>query len=155
MKPLAREVWWSLAILALSMWWVVAGRVAAQELAVADRGIEGVWINAAGSGYIELRHEGQTLFGTIVGGPDDEDRRDVNNPDPSLRDRSLTGVRILEGFQSAGSGKWSGGTIYDPDNGKTYRCILELEDEDTLKVRGYIGISLFGRTERWTRKPGG
>ncbi|MEO1367538.1 MAG: DUF2147 domain-containing protein, partial [Acidobacteriota bacterium] len=63
-------------------------------------------------------------------------------------------MRILEGFEAEGDGEWSGGTIYDPNNGKTYSCTLELEGADTLKVRGYIGVSLFGRTERWTRRPG-
>ena len=62
-------------------------------------------------------------------------------------------MRILEGFQAKSAEKWADGTIYDPNNGKTYSCTLELENEKTLKVRGFIGVSLFGRTERWTRKP--
>jgi len=52
-----------------------------------------------------------------------------------------------------GDGEWSGGTIYDPNNGKTYSCKLKLTGPDTLKVRGYIGISLIGRSETWKRQP--
>jgi uncharacterized protein (DUF2147 family) len=47
--------------------------------------------------------------------------------------------------------EWSGGTIMDPNNGKTYKCYLTLEEEDKLKVRGYIGFSLIGRTQYWYR----
>jgi uncharacterized protein (DUF2147 family) len=51
-----------------------------------------------------------------------------------------------------GDGAWSGGFIYDPNSGKTYRCKLKLKDRNTLKLRGYIGISLLGRTDVWTRQ---
>ena len=51
-----------------------------------------------------------------------------------------------------GDGKWSGGFIYDPNSGKTYRGKLRLVDTNTLEVRGFIGISLIGRTETWTRQ---
>jgi len=59
---------------------------------------------------------------------------------------------LFEGFKYEGKGRWAGGTIQDPNNGKTYRCIVTYVDENTLKVRGYIGVSLTGRTETWTRK---
>ncbi len=51
-----------------------------------------------------------------------------------------------------GDGKWSGGFIYDPNSGKTDHCKLKLKDRNTLKLRGYIGISLLGRTDIWTRQ---
>ncbi len=69
-----------------------------------------------------------------------------------MRNRPLIGLEILSGFEYAGDGRWTGGTIYDPDNGKTYRCKLRFVDRDTLEVRGYIGISLIGRTEVWKRQ---
>ena len=50
-----------------------------------------------------------------------------------------------------GDGLWKKGTIYDPDNGKTYKCKLRLVSDDVLNVRGYIGVSLIGRTSQWTR----
>ena len=48
---------------------------------------------------------------------------------------------------------WSGGTIYDPEEGKTYKCVMKLADENTLNVRGYIGVPAFGRTVTWLRVP--
>ena len=51
-----------------------------------------------------------------------------------------------------GDGAWSGGFIYDPNSGKTYRGKIKLTDPDTLRLRGYIGISLLGRTEVWKRQ---
>lgn len=51
-----------------------------------------------------------------------------------------------------GDGRWSVGQIYDPNSGKTYSCKLKLIDRNTLYVRGYIGISLIGRTETWRRQ---
>lgn len=134
----------------------VALLLAATPVAVAAaedaRGAEGVWVTADGDGWIEIHSGGAELYGVILGGPKDDDRLDDKNPDPELRHRRLTGLRILDGFTPETDTKWTGGTIYDPNNGKTYSCILELEDADTLKVRGFIGVSLFGRTERWTRK---
>jgi uncharacterized protein (DUF2147 family) len=57
----------------------------------------------------------------------------------------------MTGFTPAGSGKWENGTIYDPKSGNTYACNMELEGTNTLRLRGYIGISLIGRTEVWKR----
>jgi uncharacterized protein (DUF2147 family) len=58
----------------------------------------------------------------------------------------------LDGFDYAGEGKWKNGRVYDPNSGKTYKCKLTLVDENTLELRGYIGISLLGRTETWSRR---
>ena len=78
---------------------------------------------------------------------------DRNNPDEQKRQRSIVGLEILSSFQHEGDSKWEDGRIYDPNNGKTYKCIISLKDRETLKVRGYIGFSLIGRTTIWTRKP--
>jgi uncharacterized protein (DUF2147 family) len=61
------------------------------------------------------------------------------------------GSVILSNFVHAGGNKWEDGKIYDPNNGKKYSCNMKLKDNNTLEIRGYIGISLFGRTEVWTR----
>lgn len=82
----------------------------------------------------------------------DKPKLDIHNPDEALRDRPIVGLRLLEGFHPEGPGRWSGGRIYDPNNGKSYRCKLELEDGGkTLKIRGYVLTPLFGRTTRWQR----
>ncbi len=116
--------------------------------------IEGVWLNAKGDGLIEFNINEGLLSGTIIGSPLPEDRlrKDGNNPDPALRDRLLQGITILNDFSYVGARRWQGGTIYDPNNGKTYNCNITLIADDTIEVRGYVGISLFGRTEVWQRQ---
>jgi hypothetical protein len=79
-------------------------------------------------------------------------RVDRENPDPARRSQPILGLRFLAGFRFA-EGVWSGGTVYDPDNGKTYRGTLELAADGSLEVRGYIGIPLIGRTTTWVRPP--
>jgi Delta7-sterol 5-desaturase len=75
---------------------------------------------------------------------------DKNNPDASKRGQPVVGLGLLMGFKFD-KDEWNGGQVYDPESGKTYSCILSLKDAGTLKVRGYVGISMFGRTEVWTR----
>lgn len=64
----------------------------------------------------------------------------------------ILGIDILTGLKKKGN-EWSGGKILDPKNGKEYKCYIKLLDENTLKLRGYIGFSLFGRTAIWKRVP--
>ena len=67
------------------------------------------------------------------------------------KDKPILGMTIMENLKQKGS-EWSGGTILDPDNGKTYKCKIEvIEDGEILKLRGFIGISLLGRTQYWIR----
>ncbi len=61
------------------------------------------------------------------------------------------GLVNLEGFKFD-DGEWEDGTIYDPKSGKTYSATMELDGKNLLKIRGYVGISLFGRTTEWTRQ---
>lgn len=67
------------------------------------------------------------------------------------KDAKLVGMVIMWGLEEDGD-QWDGGRIMDPENGKTYKCYIELESEEKLKVRGYIGISALGRTQYWYRK---
>jgi len=115
----------------------------------AERQILGKWLTQDKDGVIQIsRSASGRLEGRIVGGEGADDK----NPDPALRGRPLNGAVILQGFRYAGDGRWADGTIYDPDNGKTYKCNMQLKDADTLSVRGYIGVSLFGQDQLWTRK---
>jgi uncharacterized protein (DUF2147 family) len=75
---------------------------------------------------------------------------DKNNADAAKQTRPVLGLVILTGFRFD-TDEWTDGDIYDPEKGKTYSCTMTLKDKNTLKVRGYIGISLIGRTEVWTR----
>jgi uncharacterized protein (DUF2147 family) len=60
-------------------------------------------------------------------------------------------MTLLSGFIFNGKDEWEEGKIYDPVGGKTYSSYISLKDKNTIKVRGYIGFSMFGRTETWTR----
>ena len=117
--------------------------------------IEGRWLSGDGDGWIEIALAGDSLTGKIAGSPNDkpgdEPRFDDLNPDPALRDRPLLGLTIMSGFIYEGDGRWTGGRIYDPNSGKTYRATIRQVNANKLKLRGYIGISLFGRTDTWTR----
>ncbi len=75
---------------------------------------------------------------------------DHNNPDPALRKRSLCNLEIGSGFAPSSDSEATGGRLYDPVSGKTYKGNIALNG-DILKLRGYIGIALFGRTETWRR----
>lgn len=119
--------------------------------APAPDAVTGFWLTAAEDGYVQVFERDGVYHGRIVGSPDGQSRRDEHNPDRAKRDRSLLGVRILEGFEYDGEGQWIDGRAYDPNNGKTYDAKMWLEGADTLKLRGYIGMSLFGRTATWTR----
>lgn len=69
----------------------------------------------------------------------------------ALKNKPVLGMRILWGMRRQGDA-WTGGHILDPETGSIYRCTISLEDEGkVLRVRGYIGLSVFGRTEQWVR----
>jgi len=76
---------------------------------------------------------------------------DENNPDASKKNAELNGLILLNNFVFDADDKvWEDGTIYDPKNGKTYSCNITLVG-DKLNVRGYVGISMIGRTAIWTK----
>jgi uncharacterized protein (DUF2147 family) len=124
------------------------------EINIDQSSILGNWINQAGDGVIEISIDQNEYFGTIIGSanPERSDRKDINNPDPKLRDRPLEGIRLLNGLSYKKENLWDGGTLYDPNNGKTYDCKVTFNDDGTLNIRGYAGISFFGRTEVWKRQ---
>jgi uncharacterized protein (DUF2147 family) len=76
---------------------------------------------------------------------------DKNNPDASLRTVPLKGYRMLKDFKVLGNNQWDSGTIYDPENGSTYKCIIKMTNSNTLDIRGYIGVEALGRTDVWKR----
>jgi uncharacterized protein (DUF2147 family) len=118
----------------------------------------GQWYAEGGAAVVEITPCADALCGRVVWvhSPLDQDGcelRDKNNPDPALRNRPVVGLQILGGLVASDHKlvSWSGGTIYDPVSGNTYRCRLELDGHDRLRLRGYVGIPLVGRTTTWTR----
>ena len=92
------------------------------------------------------------LHGTIVKlfrAPDEEQNPRCDKCTGALKDQPILGMTILRDLEKDGD-EWTGGTILDPKNGKSYDCKIALEDGGKkLKVRGYLGISLLGRTQYW------
>jgi len=122
----------------------------------ADTSPVGIWLTESGSGHVEIAPCGARLCGKIVWLKEPltekgEPKTDGNNPNEAQRQRPILGLAMLEGFVPATSGGWEGGTIYNPEDGKTYKCVLALEDSNRLRVRGYVGIPLLGQTQIWTR----
>lgn len=131
--------------------------VGADSGSAADSPLLGDWLTENEDAKVRLEACGNKLCGRLVwledpldetGQPDLDDK----NPDPSLRDRPVLGLVILRGFdlRPDDGARWTGGSIYDPESGKTYKAQLELEG-DVLAMRGYVGLPLFGRTSQWTR----
>jgi uncharacterized protein (DUF2147 family) len=78
-------------------------------------------------------------------------KRDQHNPDARLRDRALCGLRILNGFRRTEARVWSVGQIYNPNDGRAFSSTMTLENDGALRIRGYVGLSLFGKTVEWVR----
>lgn len=121
------------------------------------KGLVGLWATEGGKSHIKIAPCGINFCGSIVwlAEPLDEDGKikyDVNNPKKELRNRSIIGLPLLTAFvESSEVNVWEGGDIYNPEDGKTYSCTLTLLDSKTLKVRGYVGLPLFGKTQIWQR----
>ncbi len=112
--------------------------------------ILGEWLSQEKDGKISIFKQGDKFYGKISWGKT-PGKKDVNNPDPKLRNRDIVGTVILQDFKFTGS-TWEDGKIYDPKSGKTYDCIIKSKDNNKiLEIRGYIGTPMFGRTATWTR----
>ena len=109
--------------------------------------IVGKWFTEAGNAKVEIYESNGKLNGKIVWLQKGPDTKDSHNTDEKLRSRKLMGVNILSGLTKK-SEKWEGGRIYNPKNGKNYKCSIWL-DGDKLKVRGYIGFLY--ETQTWKR----
>ena len=117
--------------------------------------ILGVWANSGNKGHIQIYRYGGKYYGKIIWlkHPFDETGKpkvDHKNPAETERNRQLLGLIMLRDFIFEGD-EWKDGKIYNPQDGKEYKCNIKLADDKTLSVRGYIGISLFGKTENFIR----
>jgi uncharacterized protein (DUF2147 family) len=118
--------------------------------------IAGYWFTENNKAKIQVYKSGEKYFGKIVWlkNPNEENgqpKLDKNNPDKKLRSRPIVGLLLLRNFEHAGGNLWEDGDIYDPESGNDYSCNMKLINQNTLEVRGYVGISLLGRTQTWTR----
>ncbi len=120
----------------------------------AQDAIERLWFNEEKTAKIQIyKATDGKFYGKIVwlkeplrnGKPKVDDK----NPKEALQKQPLIGLSLLKGFNKDGDNEYEDGTIYDPKNGKTYSCIIKHKGTH-LDVRGYIGISLIGRTTTWS-----
>lgn len=118
--------------------------------------IEGFWLNQEKEAKIEVyKAKNGKYYGKIVWlkepNRDGKPKTDINNPKAERKNDPIIGLLLLKAFNKKGENSYEDGTIYDPKNGKTYSCNITYKDANTLSIRGYIGISMLGRTTTWTR----
>ena len=100
---------------------------------------------------IKLYIENDMLYGRIETLLLEQDQGQLcTNCSGSELNQPIEGLIILKGLTRDGD-QWTGGTILDPANGKEYQCTLTLDETSQLNVRGFIGFSFIGRTQRWKR----
>ncbi len=139
-------------LLVLVLFLAVSNLVIAQT---ADNTPVGTWTNEEKEARFEIYNCGSKLCGKIVwlkeplreGKP----KLDRSNPDKNLQNRPILGLVFMQNFELDSDNKWDNGTIYDPKSGKTYSCYMKVLNKNQMEVKGYIGISLIGRTQNWTR----
>ena len=111
--------------------------------------IVGTWLSEKGNAKIAVYEQNKQFFGKLVWVADAA-KKDIKNPNEALRQQPLLGKIILTNFVFKEE-EWVNGNIYDPESGKTYSCIIKLKSDGKLSIRGFIGISLFGKTTIWTK----
>jgi uncharacterized protein (DUF2147 family) len=136
---------------------------ASRAVWAASDDIVGTWFNEDKDAKIDVFKCGDNYCGKIVWlkeptypagsklGTPGTPKLDHYNPDAAHRKDPTLGMQIIQGFQFSGGHLWKNGKIYDPDSGKTYSAKATLVSPNQLDLRGFIGISLIGRTEKWTR----
>ncbi len=118
--------------------------------------IIGTWLVGSGKAHISIYKYADKYAGKIIWLRDPLNEQgkpkvDKNNPDASKRNTPLMGMVNMIGFKYEGNKAWKDGTIYDSESGKTYSCNIKMSNDNTLEVRGYVGISMIGRTDTWKR----
>ncbi|WP_337040808.1 DUF2147 domain-containing protein [Emticicia sp. 17c] len=125
------------------------------KVALAQDITQGTWYNQEKTAKIQFFKQGDKFFGKVVWlkepNENGKPRTDKENPDAKLKTRPILGLVNLKNFVQDGKGAWVDGEVYDPKNGKTYSCKMSLVSPVKLDIRGYIGISLIGRTEHFTK----
>lgn len=117
----------------------------------------GIWFNEEKTSKVQIFKEGTKYFAKVVWLKETTDkitgkpRVDNLNPDVKLQSAPLLGLVVMKDFIFDGKDEWEDGTIYDPKNGKTYSCYMKFDSPGKLKIRGYMGVSLLGRTTYWTK----
>jgi uncharacterized protein (DUF2147 family) len=141
---------------------LAAGALCALPALAADEpSAVGYWVTRNEGAVVQILPCDSGLCGYLVGlslnRPAGDQPKDVHNPDPARRGEPVCGLALMGSLKPVGSKdgalqKWEDGWVYDPQSGDTYSAEMKLEEPNVLKLRGYLGISLLGRSERWTRE---
>ena len=100
---------------------------------------------------VEIYERSGKIYGKVVDILDAEKKKNLCTKCPGEdKNKPVMGLVIIKGLKKDGN-EYNAGKILDPVTGKMYKCFLALEGRNQLKVRGFIGISLFGRTQTWHR----
>lgn len=120
--------------------------------------IIGNWKTGEGTAVVQIYKQGSYYYGKIVWLKEPNNpttgklRVDTKNSDPAKRNAPLLGLINLRNFSFYKNNLWKDGKIYDPKSGDDYSCKITMKDPNTIEVRGYIGISLLGKTDIWKRQ---
>lgn len=110
----------------------------------------GKYMTAENKAMVEISKHDNKYYGKFLW-TKTEGKLDEKNPVVAERTKTLKGMEFLKDFTFDGKSTWNNGTIYDPENGKTYSCKMTADEKGNLNVRGYIGVSLIGRTSMWVK----
>jgi uncharacterized protein (DUF2147 family) len=138
-----------LAVFCLSVVFACAAPLPCAGEDLSGDAILGTWVVAEKDAHIEIYRQDNRYYGRICwlrGG----DPKPGEPPDPNMYETPRVGLVIVRGFSFDGK-KWRWGTLYNPTDGRSYRGIINLDDKGRLHVRGFLGISLLGRTTIWQR----
>ena len=122
-----------------------------------DNSISGEWYNQEKDAIIQISEVNNVFQGKVIwmkepNNKDGSPKRDLLNPNESLRSQTRIGKVIMTGFVVDEKNIWHNGEIYDPKSGKTYSGTITLTSKNRLDLRGYVGLPIFGKTAKWTRK---
>jgi uncharacterized protein (DUF2147 family) len=117
--------------------------------------IEGTWLVESGKAKIKIIKVGDVYNGSItwLKEPlrDGKPKLDIKNSDKKLQSRPILGMNLLSGFKKVSETKYEDGKIYDAEKGDLYSCTIKIKSEKVIEVRGYVGISLLGKTQTWNK----
>ena len=112
----------------------------------------GLWQTPTNGGQVRISRCGQALCGVLVTSDHiraTPDMRDAKNRDTALRSRTLRNLPLLNGF-TGGPTEWRGGTVYNPDDGRTYSGSITMQNDNTLRLQGCV-VRPLCRNQTWTR----
>lgn len=137
---------------------IIVVSIIANTCALAQKpdAILGTWLPSNNKAHVKIERVNNKYYGTIIWlrEPIDPETKkakvDKNNPEASLKSKPVIGLKLLKDLEFD-EDEWTDGTVYDPENGKTYSCTVTLKDANTIDMRGYIGFSFIGRSDIWKR----